>query len=308
MIRSMQIARVAGWGAFVLAIFACGGSNSESTGPVIAEPPRVGTSVEVAELEIAASGLDRFVACPPPGELGQGWIPAIPPWTAPPAPASKDAPRDPEPALPPLPDDGRTETERAIADTYRSFRGCYRQGLVRTSHQDGHAAIVLRVGGDGRVVAVEHYGACDLSTEVIGCLRAAGQKLRFRPPAKGSDTITIPAAFTPSHSRMEHEHPSPNASYAASAFITVENARPDFHACETSARRAGKPVEASASFALDVGPDGRVAHTHVDNFLGDTDLLTCAANVFGKLTFSPPPGGRGNVLARIAFNPRAGSR
>jgi hypothetical protein len=304
--NSMQHARIFAWGTLALAAVACGGSNAESAGPAIAESKHVGTSVEVAELEISATGLDRFVSCPPAGELGQGWIPTIPPWTAPPLP--KEGRVESDAPLPAPPDDGRTETERAIADTYRSFRSCYRQGLVRAPRQEGHAAIVLRVGGDGRVASVEHYGACDLSTEVIACLRGVAGKLRFRPPASGSDTITIPAAFTPSHSRMEHEHPSENAAYTAAAYITIENARPDFHSCEGNARRAGKPVEASASFALSVAQDGRVLGVHVDNFLGDTDLLTCAAHVFERLQFSPPPGGRGQILARLVFNPRAGSR
>ena len=107
---------------------------------------------------------------------------------------------------------------------------------------------------------------------------------------------------------MAHDHVSPNASYASSAFITVENARPRLHDCEASARRSGKPVEAAASFALDVDSRGHVTHTHVDNFLGDKDLLSCAAHVFEALVFPPPPGGKGNILARLIFNPRTGTR
>jgi hypothetical protein len=307
---SMQVTRLFAWSFVGAAVAACAGSNAEQGTTTVEAKPQ-GTNVEVAELEIRADGLDRFRSCPPPGELGQGWIPPLQPWTPPPptaSSASKDKPAEAEPPPAPKPDDGRTETERAIADTYRGFRSCYRQGLVHNSSQDGHAAIVLRVGADGRVVQVEHYGACDLSTEVIACLRQNGRSLRFAPPAGGSDTITIPAAFTRKDGRMEHEHPSANASYTAAAFITIENARPQLHTCEANARQAGKPVEASASFSIDIDAQGRVLHTHVDNFLGDQELLVCAAHVFEKLVFVPPPGGKGNVLARLVFNPRPGSR
>src|SRR5262245_14462795 len=121
---SMARAHFFGWGFLTIAAVACGGTNAEQPG--VNEPRRGGTNVEVAELEIGADGLDRFRACPPPGELGQGWIPPVPPWSAP-APSATPKDKDPQAQadspLPPKPDDGRTETERAIADTFRGFRG-----------------------------------------------------------------------------------------------------------------------------------------------------------------------------------------
>src|SRR5271169_3585565 len=68
----------------VLIASSCGGPSTETpppTSPV--EPRSTGTSIEVAELDINWNGIDRFVNCPPPGELGQDWIPPLPPWTPP---------------------------------------------------------------------------------------------------------------------------------------------------------------------------------------------------------------------------------
>jgi hypothetical protein len=172
----------------------CGGATTPTpppAGPV--EPRSTGTSIEVSEFDITWNGIDRFVNCPPPGELGQDWIPPLPPWTAPPATGPID--------LSTLPPDvvtmhGSTPTERAIADTRDHFRACYNHGLIYDPTQDGHVAIVLRVGADGRVAEAEAWGACEIVSESIECMRDAGKKLRFRPPTGGSDTVTIPAEFT----------------------------------------------------------------------------------------------------------------
>ena len=63
--------------------------------------------------------------------------------------------------------------------------------------------------------------------------------------------------------------------------------------------RAGSPV---------IDSDGKVLSQNIDPWSGDQELLKCAADVMGRLSFAPPPFGRGTVLARIVFNPRAGSR
>jgi hypothetical protein len=287
-------------------IFACGGPELSSEG---ARAPTSGeslTSVEIAELEIAgSSGVDRFTSCPPAGELGQDWIPKVPPW-APPAAKLAASPALGADAPPSVPD-GRTPTERAVFETYADFRRCYQRGLLHDPTQDGHAAIVLRVGPDGRVAAVESYGVCELSSEVVACMKANAGKLRFDPHTAGSGTITIPAVFTPRGGRM-HEHPTSNDAYTAAAYITLEQARPELHTCDEAARRAGQELQATASFHLDLDAEGRVLHTHVDDWRGNQDLLACAAHVLERLAFDKPPAGRGRVLARIGFNPRAGSK
>jgi hypothetical protein len=193
---------------------------------------------------------------------------------------------------------GSTPTERAIADTHETFRACWRHSLIYDPTQNGHAAIVLRVGSDGRVARVESYGACDLSSEAVEC---------FRPPAGGSDTITIPAVFTSSEN-FQHASPRPTDVYAASAYVAVEGLRPALHACESSARSSGRPVVASATFALDVDSRGKVTHSNLDPWSGDKNLLVCAAAAFEAGAFPPPPGGHATILARIAFNPRAGTK
>ncbi len=286
-----------------LALSSCGSKGAAPAhDPSRIDPP----SADVPELEIRSSGIDRFTTCPPPGDLGQHWIPPLPAWTPPPAAAD---------AGPPLPIDedfiartaDRTPTELAVEATHRDFRSCYRQGLVRHPTQDGRVAIVVRIGPNGRVAKVESYGACELSTESIACMYGVAQRLRFPPPASGSDTVTIPATFT-SRDGVRRTVPTGNDAYTAAAYVSLEVARPALHACEEMARREGRPVQATGTFTLDIAPDGRVTKAHVDPWTGDQTLLTCAARALETLHFTPPAGGKGTVIARLNFNPRQGSR
>ncbi len=295
--------------------------------PSSVEPTPKGTSVEVAEFDVSDNGIDRFLNCPPPGELGQDWIPPLPPWTPPTSTETSGTnaigalPADGTPGqvagnaagdMPDrVPDDvtmhGTTPTEKAIADTRDSFRACYNHGLIYDPTQDGHVAIVLRVGQRGRVASVESWGACEIAGPSIECMRDAAKKLRFPPPPNGSDTVTIPAVFT-SSGAVRRTIPRPNDVYAASAYIAVEGIRQEFHACERNARQSGRPVSATATFALDLDEKGKVLHSNIDPWTGDKNLLTCAAAAFGRAAFPPPPGGQGSVLVRVAFNPRAGTK
>ena len=285
--------------AWATAAVACGAPDVHPVDPEAV--PK--TNVEVAELEINGSGIDRFASCPPPGELGQDWLPPIPPWHAPPAPAG-------EAAAPPPPDDptmhGSTPTERAIADTHDGFRACWHHSLIHDPTQDGHVAVVLRIGPDGRVAKVESYGACSLSSEAIQCMKDSTRKLRFLPPEGGSDTVIIPAVFA--SSGASSTNPLPSDVYAAAAFVAVEGLRPSLHACEQSARASGRSVVASGTFSLDVDSHGKVVHSNIDPWSGGKDLLVCAAAAFEGGTFPRPGGGHGTIQVRLAFNPRMGTK
>ena len=297
-----RVKRIGLLGAVVACATAGLGCGAAEVRPVETEAATK-TNVEVAELEINGSGVDRFASCPPPGELGQDWLPPIPPWHPPPASAS-DAPG------PPVLDDptmhGSTPTERAIADTRDGFRACWHHSLIYDPTQDGHVAIVLRIGPEGRVAKVESYGACSLSSEAIQCMKDSTKKLRFLPPEGGSDTVIIPAVFA--SSGASSTNPLPSDVYAAAAFVAVEGLRPAFHSCEQSARAGGRAVVASATFSLDVDSHGKVVHSNIDPWSGDKDLLVCAAAAFEGGAFPRPGGGRGTIQVRIAFNPRVGTK
>jgi len=287
----------------LLVLAACGGS--EPTASTIdgtrSRPP----SADVSELEIRANGIDRFSTCPPSGGLGQNWMPEPFAWTPP--PPSK------EPGAQVVDQDfitrmqGRSPTEVASDATHREFRECYRKGLVHDPTQDGRVAIVLRVGPEGNVSKVEVYGACEILPDSIACMEAAAGRLRFPPPPNGSDTITIPAAFT-SRDGVKRTHETFDDSYTAASYVTVESGRPMYHACEEQARRELRPVQATGTFTLQIANDGHVLQTHIDPWSGDQPLLVCAAAALEKLKFPPPPGGKGTVIARLNFNPRQGTR
>lgn len=297
-----------------IAAASCGGGAPPPEapfGPAKAPP----ASADVAELVISAHGADRFVTCPPPGEIGQSWILPPFPWVAPAAPDAGA----PLPGIAhvdggaPIDDSYVTRTrdytltEQALEATRRDFRSCFRKTLHRNPTQDGRVAIVLRVGSDGRVLDVEEYGACELEGEAIACMKDIARRLRFPPPAEGRDTITIPAVFT-SRNGVRRTTPSANDAFTAAAFLVVESARPRLHACEQAARRELRPVEATGTFTMDLDGEGRVRHVHVDPFTGDRTLLSCAAKSLEGLAFPKPPAGKGTVIARLNFNPRQGTR
>lgn len=287
-----------------LSIAGCG-ANADAT--LDGNEPRQPFAADVTELEIRADGVDRFMTCPPPGELGQHWIPTIPPWTAP-KPVSKPVPIDVD-FIARTKD--RTLTEIAVDATHRDFRSCYRQALVRHPTQDGRIAIVLRIDGGGSVARVESYGACELAPEAIACMYGVAMRLRFPPPAGGSETVTIPATFT-SRDGVRRTVPTPNDAYTADAYVVLDAARAQLHACDVTARREGRPVQATGTFSMDIARGGNVTKAHVDPWTGDQTLLQCAARVLEGLKFRSPPGvnaGVGaKVIARLNFNPRQGSR
>lgn len=262
-------------------------------------------AADVPELEIRSNGVDRFTVCPPPGDLGQHWIPTIPPWTPPAVDAGAPLLLEHDTFVK---SDGRTPTELAADATHRDFRSCYRQGLVRNPTEEGRVAIVLRVDANGRVAKVESYAACELAAESIACMHAAAQHLRFPPPPGGVDTVTIPAAFT-SRDGVRRTTATANDAFTAAAYVSLESVRPALHACEASARREGRDAHATGTFTLDVSADGRVTNAHVDPFSGDEVLLLCAAKSLEAVRFTASEqGGRSTVIARLNFNPRQGVR
>jgi hypothetical protein len=269
--------------------------------PSLRPPP----AADIPELEIRGSGVDRFTVCPPPGELGQHWIPPLAPWS-PPAVTDAGAPGTIDQDFIARTAD-RTPTELAVEATHRDFRSCYRQGLVRYPTQDGRVAIVLRIGSDGRVARVESYGACELAPESIACMYGVAQRLRFPPPPGGSDTVTIPASFT-SRDGVRRTVATHNDAYTAGAYVSLEVARPALHACELAARREGRGLQATGTFTMDIAADGRVTKAHVDPWTGEQTLLLCAARALEAIRFAAPAGGKGTVIARLNFNPRQGGR
>jgi hypothetical protein len=300
---------------------ATGDGRGDNAGAALTETRPTVTSVEVAELEISGIGVDRFVSCPPPGDLGQAWLPPIPEWSPAPPAASDGEDR----RLAQAGDKGgpgqteltsaqlevaagtRAPTEQAIKETYPDFRRCYHQGRAFDPTQDGHVAIVARVGADGKVAKVEAYGGCNISSEVLECMQSSVKKLRFEPPGSAGMTVTIPALFA-STDGYHRARPAMNDAYTASAYVTMEEARPALHTCESMARRAGQGIEASATFAIAVDGRGKVVSAHIDPWTGSQELLRCAAAAIQSMTFAPPPHGKGSILARIVFNPRAGTR
>ena len=291
---------VRAWPALLIAVgsvvVACAGGSDKPPVP----PTARGTSIEIANFEIHADGVDRFASCPPNGELGQDWIPPIPPWTPPPTDADAGVPAPPSSIVP----SGShwSQTEKAIEDTRLQFRNCYHRGLVRDPSQDGHVAIVLRVAADGTVKKVESWGACDLQREVLQCMRDVAGRLRFAPPASGADTIVMPAVFQPRTGTSTTS--SENDAYTAAAYVALESLRPDLHACEEAARRGGGDVEAWGVFKMPIDKSGQVTDAAVDPWGGNQDTLQCAAKVLQTLHLPPPTGGRGEVLLRLDFNPR----
>jgi hypothetical protein len=138
-------------------------------------------------------------------------------------------------------------------------------------------------------------------------LRDVGKALRFDPPLGGKDTIVVPVAFEPRNGKESRT--TQNGAYTAHAYVTLEAMRDEFHACEDRARRDGKDVSAWGVYDMDIDSRGAITSTNIDPFVGDQELLGCAAEAMQQhLQLAPPDGGTGKLMARITFNPRAGTR
>ncbi|HEY8040046.1 MAG TPA: hypothetical protein VIF15_09650 [Polyangiaceae bacterium] len=277
------------------------------------------TTVELATFEIRNDQVDRFEHCPPPGEIGQDWVPAIPEWHPPAASASAAVPEsavdapgasgDADAGAPDQPEalqpaSAATLTDEAANQTRATFRTCFHRGLMMDPTQDGHVAVVLRVDRAGHVVAVESWGACDLAPDALVCMRGQAAHVHLHPPLGGFATITIPAVFTKGAERRR----APNDAYAAAAYVAVEAMRPRLHNCEQTAHRSGSSVFASATLSIDIDSAGHGVHVAVDQWKGGQEILACAAEVLRDAPFKPPPAGRGRVVVPIVFNPRPGTR
>jgi hypothetical protein len=302
----------------VLALASCT-SRPRAAAPVDAAA-RV-TGVQLATLEVRADQIDRFEHCPPPGDIGQAWIPPLPEWHPPAANASAAVPesavdgvtdtqslqaaQNPQgaDAEPPPQGDLPMLIDQASNATRARFRHCYHRGLLVDPTQDGHVALVLRVSRSGSVALVETWGACDLAPETLSCIREEASHLTLSPPAGGSATVTVPVVFTNGDERRRGS----NDGYAAAAYVAVETMRPRLHECEQAARRNGESVFSTATLRIHVDARGRTVAVGLDSWTGGHALASCAADAMRDATFPPPPAGRGVVIAPVAFNPRPGS-
>ena len=253
-------------------------------------------------------GVDRFTVCPPPGELGQPWIPPLPAWTrrrerradagAPAADRSGlhhahegphateiarrgDASRVPQ-LLPPRP------RPRSDAGRSRRDRAARRRGRTRRAGR-----------GVRRVRARAESIACMNGVRAASALSAAagGHRTRSSIPAC-SRHATACSRTAPTH----------NDAYTAARVRRARSGAagaPRVRA--SSAQPEGRPVQASATFTLDVDATGRSrrARRSVD---GRSGLLACAAQALEALAFAAAGGRRGDVIARLTFNPRQGTR
>lgn len=311
-----------GVGAVALGAGACAAGGAPSQPPFVRGARHV--DVEIPQFEIHADNVDRFATCPPQGGMTQGWIPPVPPWSAPKgvvaAPTSTQA-VDAGPsffgdAAPPPegeinlgrssadPMNAPSPAEKAIRDTLQPFRACHRRALRHDQTQSGHVAVVVRVGADGKVVRTESHGACDLSREAIACMLQTAARLRFDPPADGNATIIIPAVFAP-RGGIVRAVPGQHDDYAAAVAVTVETGRAELHACDERERRAVRPRSGWGNFIIDLDETGRAARQNIEPYDGNQELLRCASDVVGRLKFPAPPGGTATVRVRIEFNPSA---
>jgi hypothetical protein len=279
-------------------------SCGAGTVPLTEDPrPRLDWA-ELTTFEIRNDDVDRFEHCPPPGEIGQEWLPPIPEWR--PASASPQAEAGSAPAAAldeaRLPASSRELVDQAQRVTHAAFRRCYLRGLRFDPTQDGHVAIVLRVGASGRVEAVESWGGCDLAPESIACMRDEARDLVLRPPAAGYATVVVPSVFTEGKRR----HRASTDAYTAAAYVAVEAERPRLHACLRAATQDRSSMYAYAKMTIDVDAEGRASHVSVDAWKGSQPLLACAAEVLNEAKYPPARSGHGHIFVPIVYNLRFG--
>jgi hypothetical protein len=293
----------------VLGLVACASAPPGDGRPVIEDVRSTVTNIEIAELDVYEGGSDTFASCPPPGALGQSWVPPIGSATGAGDGASVSfAITSPDDAA--LDSAHLTERQRGRAELVLSrmrtqFRDCWHRGLFDDPTQNGHVALALRVGADGQISHVESYGACSLSTNVVTCLRDTAREMRFEP-SQSDDVVLVPLVFA--EGAPQRAAARANDAYTADAFVAIEAARPALRACAREARKGGGAPTASATLIMDVDGRGSVLHLHVDRFAGDHGELVCAAKAVGAVTFPAPPHGQASITAHIAVDPPSGTK
>lgn len=310
----------------LFALAACGGTVAKPEETIALEEARQAASrADVAELEIRSDGTDRFLRCPP--------SPALPNRTLAVAPASErsDSLRaDATHAASSNGEGGDGRGDASLATNVPSWRAamgrtsiglgdpiaavarnqlrrCVQRARLYGGDLEGRVDFALKLAEDGQVEDVQTEGACQLSREALACMRDVAKGLRFAPQERAGAVVVLPAVFfAPSGPAPERSRASD--AYTAAAFITAEQARPALHACESAARKVGRPPFGRATFELELAPDGRVRSVRIEPWTGDRELIACAARSMKELRFEAPPAGRGQVWARVSFNPRGDNR
>ena len=302
-------ALVARWVPFApFALAACAGS---STAPMTTEDGRPRFDLaELTAFEIRHDNIDRFEHCPPSGDIGQEWLPPLTDWKPAAVALQPESPQatqgDGSASADPAATEVRPANLRELESdaersTHLAFRRCYHDGLRYDPTQDGHVAVVLRVGAKGKVEAVETWGACDIAPETITCIRDTAKHLGLPPPAAGYATVVVPGVFTEGLARAR----TSNDAFTAAAYVAVETVRPQLHRCEEVAKRSSAPLFARATITIDVDAKGRALHLQVgDGWKGNQALLACAAEALQEAKYPAPRTGQGRVIAPIVFNPK----
>jgi len=80
----------------------------------------------------------------------------------------------------------------------RDFRGraraCYVEGSKKHPDLEGSVTLVIKVGADGKVLAVSGGGTPKLAP-IIPCLKKEAQDIEFPPPKDGAAVLHIPLTF-----------------------------------------------------------------------------------------------------------------
>lgn len=85
---------------------------------------------------------------------------------------------------------------RAIRGRNLQFRNCYERRLKVNQTLTGRVQLQVRVGRDGNVSGVRTGGSLR-DAQVLSCVRATAQRIRFPRPTGGCAVVAVPFDFTP---------------------------------------------------------------------------------------------------------------
>jgi hypothetical protein len=82
-----------------------------------------------------------------------------------------------------------------IASLRAGFRRCYERALAESPDTEGRIALSLKVGPGGEVQSVTATPQGNLSSQVVGCIRARAQSAQFDPPQGGLAVVQVPVSL-----------------------------------------------------------------------------------------------------------------
>jgi len=196
---------------------------------------------------------------------------------------------------------------------YWPFRICYEDALRRDAQQQGETRLRLTIGRSGRVTRV-HLLKTELDSSAGECLRAAAQKLSYRPGPRSLVAIDLLVKFWPGDAPVPSAGPptgtppiNPGTLDVARFRALAEQAMPQIRDCYGQGLGRDPKLWGRIELLLHLAADGSVQSVNEnESRFPDPEVTRCVIAAVGELDYPPPQGGELEFIQafRLGSEPR----